>query len=117
MNDNSNQKYLNEMERNSKLFEEKMNKFKKYQKSSIYNEPDDEYLDEDEDFNNNKYSVKKRTKNYKEMQNSDDEENPHKPDSVGSHPCAGDRFLHLSVYARTSGRIGSAGDRRGHTPW
>ena len=73
MNDNSHQKYINEMEKNSKLFEEKMNKFKKYQKSSIYNEPDN-YLEE-EDYKTNKYSTKKKFHKLEDKENSDEEEN------------------------------------------
>ena len=61
------------MEKNSKLFEEKMNKFKKYQKSSIYNEPDN-YLEEEE-YETNKYSTKKKLHNLEDKDNSNEEEN------------------------------------------
>ena len=37
MKNNDNQIYFKEMEKNSKIFEEKLNKFKKYQASSVYN--------------------------------------------------------------------------------
>ena len=73
MNDNSHQKYINEMEKNSKLFEEKMNKFKKYQKSSIYNEPDN-FLEE-EDFETNKYTTIKKLHKLENKEDSDEEGN------------------------------------------
>ena len=62
MNDNLN--YIKEMEKNSKIFEEKMNKFKKYKNSSIYNEPEDYQIEEDLD--TNKYPSNKKSKNLEE---------------------------------------------------
>ena len=43
------QQYINEMEKNAKLFEEKLNKFKKYQTSEAYTQQDD-YEEKEEDF-------------------------------------------------------------------
>ena len=78
MNDDRNQKYIKEMEKNSKIFEEKMNKFKKYQKSSVYNELDDD-LEGDYDYDANKYSVKKR------LQDTDNKDNSDEKYSYGMH--------------------------------
>ena len=63
MTDNSNLNYIKEMEKNSKIFEEKMNKFKKYKNSSIYNEPEDYHVEEELD---TKYSSNKNPKNLEE---------------------------------------------------
>ena len=71
----SHQKYINEMEKNSKLFEEKMSKFKKYQKSSIYNEQYNYCEYDDEDFQTNKYSTKNKLHKIENKENFDEEGN------------------------------------------
>ena len=71
--DNSNANYIKEMERNSKLFEEKMNKFKKYQKSSIYNDLDDDYNDDEKDLDKNKFKSK-RPLNLGDKENSEEDD-------------------------------------------
>ena len=67
-----NLQYINELEKNDKLFEEKLNKFKKYQSSEIYTQQDD--LEEDEDYYMNKRSSQKRPLNQEQSENSDDED-------------------------------------------
>ena len=71
----SHQKYISEMEKNSKLFEEKMSKFKKYQKSSIYNEQYNYCEYDDEDFQTNKYSTKNKLHKIENKENFDEEGN------------------------------------------
>ena len=53
------QQYINEMEKNAKLFEEKLNKFKKYQTSEAYTQQSEFEEKESEDFHqNNRFSKK-----------------------------------------------------------
>ena len=65
MNDNSNEQYIKEMEKNSKLFEEKM--YKLYQNNSTNNDQNDD------DFDIDKYSFKRISVNYETKKNSFDE--------------------------------------------
>ena len=58
MKNNSNQ-YIKEMEKNSKIFEEKLNKFKKYQASLVYNDDDNDDYEEISEIDLNKFSQKK----------------------------------------------------------
>ena len=71
----SHQKYINEMEKNSKLFDEKMSKFKKYTKSSIYNEQYNYCEYDDEDFQTNKYSTKNKLHKIENKENFNEEGN------------------------------------------
>ena len=66
MNDNSNEQYIKEMEKNSKLFEEKM--YKLYQNNSTNNDQNDD------DFDIDKFSFKRISVNYDNKKNSFDEE-------------------------------------------
>ena len=74
MNDD-NQKYIKEMEKNSKIFEEKMNKFKKYKKSLMYNELDDDYEEDYYGLDENKYSAAKRLQDIEDKENPEDKYN------------------------------------------
>ena len=66
MNDNSNEQYIKEMEKNSKLFEEKM--YKLYQNNSTNNDQNDD------DFDIDKYSFKRISVNYDTKKNPFDED-------------------------------------------
>ena len=62
--------YINEMEKNAKLFEEKLNKFKKYQTSEAYTQQDDSE-EKEEDFRpDNRRISKKRQINQEQSDNS-----------------------------------------------
>ena len=80
MKNNSNQKYIKEMEKNSKIFEEKLNKFKKYQDSSVYNEDDNDDYEEISEIDLNKFSQKKAPLN------TDINERPFKDKSLKNNP-------------------------------
>ena len=72
------QQYINEMEKNAKLFEEKLNKFKSYQTSEAYSQQDEyeEKENEKEDFQINKKKIKKRSlrENQEQSEKSEEEE-------------------------------------------
>ena len=72
------QQYINEMEKNAKLFEEKLNKFKSYQTSEAYSQQDEyeEKENEKEDFQINKKKIKTRSlrENQEQSEKSEEEE-------------------------------------------
>ena len=68
------QQYINEMEKNAKLFEEKLNKFKKYQTSEAYTQQDEFEEIEDKNIRTNKRPTKKRLINQENQEQSEDSE-------------------------------------------
>ena len=68
------QQYINEMEKNAKLFEEKLNKFKKYQTSEAYTQQDEFEEIEDKNIRSNKRSSKKRPLNQEYQEQSENSE-------------------------------------------
>ncbi len=67
------QQYINEMEKNSKLFEEKLNKFKKYQTSEAYTQQSEFEEKESEDFHQINRFSKKMPLNQEKSENSEEE--------------------------------------------
>jgi len=70
------QQYINEMEKNAKLFEEKLNKFKKYQTSEAYTQQDDFEEIEDKNIRSNKRPSKQRPmiqENQEQSENSEED--------------------------------------------
>ena len=73
--ENKSQQYINEMEKNAKLFEEKLNKFKSYQTSEAYSQQDEYEEKENENFQINKKPYKNRSfrENQEQSEKSEEE--------------------------------------------
>jgi len=75
MNDDLNKKYISEIEKNQKMFEKKITKFKKYKNNPIYNENVDDDFDNDEEDIPKKMPKNREIRLIKKENNiSDDEE-------------------------------------------